>query len=176
MLWMDEIAVATSFTRAFVVLTAFGFSEVCDWTIFYVHLFHIIIPPILIFKALLGLFLIRKLNKNVANHMVANVVSNEHLDDLTVLAKLGVYLRVELFSMSSCCKKLLLWNTKTSSEGNGGAWILVELEEKQGLTERRLVVLASAAITVSAGTYFVIEGTVDFVVLGTELFSESFCH
>ena len=54
--------------------------------------------------------------------------------------------------------------------------VLVEVGEKDGLRVRGFDVLSRAAIAVSAGANFVVEGAVDFVLLGAEDRGEVVCH
>lgn len=47
-------------------------------------------------------------------------------------------------------------------------WVLVEVWKEDGLRVGRLDVFSRAAIAVTAGADFVVEGAVDFVLLGTK--------
>jgi hypothetical protein len=61
-------------------------------------------------------------------------------------------------------------------KGDGCPWILIQLKKQQSLTKWRFVVLSSAAISVSAGTYLVVEWTIDLIVFGSKLFGELLSH
>ena len=176
MLWVNKVAISASLTGAFVILAALGLPEVSDWAVFYVHLLHIVISPILVLEAPLRLLLSCELDEDIPYHMVSDVIGDQHLQYFTILAEFCVNLSIKLLTMSSRGQQLLLRHTQPSCKGNSSSWILIQLEKQQSLTERRLVVLPCAAIPVSTRSNFVVEGTIDFVVFGAEFLGESLCH
>ena len=176
MLWVNKVAIAASLTGAFVILAALGLPEVSDWAVFYVHLLHIVISPILVLEAPLRLLLGRELDEDIPNHMVSDVVGDQHLQYFTILAEFCVNLSIELLAMSSRSQQFLLRHTQPSREGNSSSWILIKLEKQESLTERRLIVLPCAPIAVSARSNLVVEWAVYFVVFSAKFLGESLCH
>jgi hypothetical protein len=65
------------------------------------HLLHVVISSIFIFKTLFCLLLGRELDKDIAYHVIAYIISNKHFNQLAIFAEFGVDLSVELFTVRS---------------------------------------------------------------------------
>ena len=79
MLWMNEIAVASSLTLAIVVLSTLSFPEVRNGAIFSMNLAHVVVFAIHGFKAFFSLLLLCELYVNVAHHVLSDVICYNHV-------------------------------------------------------------------------------------------------
>ena len=145
------------------VLTALGFTEVSHRTKFSTDCSIVVELSIFVSETSLCLLLSSKFNVHITHHVLANVVSHQHVLDFTVLAQLHKHFFVEVFEVPCCLEQLLLRHLQPICECNGSARVFIELEEQQSLTEWRLVVLACASIAVSARPDLVVERTVDSI-------------
>ena len=126
---MDEVAVAASVAHSFVVLAAFGFSEVGHGTVLGVDLDVVEVLPYLFFIAERGLLLSSKLDVQVAHHMVSNIVCHQHVQNLSVFTKLDKYFFKKVFEMLRSLKKFFLWYLQSIGERDGGSWVLIQLKK-----------------------------------------------
>jgi len=100
MLGMHEVAVTTSVALAFTVLTALSFSKVGNWGKLCTDNALGIVPSV---EALHGgscLLLVLELDIDVSDHVIADVISDNDLIDLTELAELHENLFIEVFEVS----------------------------------------------------------------------------
>lgn len=128
-LWVDEVAVASSFTFALTVLSALCFSEVTDGTVLNSNLVVIIILSILVLVARFCLLFVAELNIDVSDHVLADVVDHHHINDLTVSAELDEDLFVEFFKMLCCLEEFFLTNLEAICKRNSCHRVAVQVEE-----------------------------------------------
>ena len=76
---MYEIAIPSSFARAFVVRLTFGLSKIGDRAILDNNLVHVIIFTIHGIEALFSLFFCRIFNINISHHVLTNVISDHKI-------------------------------------------------------------------------------------------------
>lgn len=79
MLWVDEIAVASSLALTLSVLPALGLAEIGDWTVF--HLYGVLVVVLAGHGAEdgFGLLLSGEFDIEVANHVLSNIVCYDHV-------------------------------------------------------------------------------------------------
>lgn len=171
MLRVDEVAVSAAYKLgynsneltiavALEVKPALSLPEVRHRAVLSVNLAIVVVSPIFLSEAGLGLLLSGEFEVHISYHVLADVVSYHHVEYLAELAEFNENLFVELFEVLRCFQELFLRYLEAIRECNGSSGILVQLEEEQGLAERRLVVLARAAIAVPARSDLVIKRTV----------------
>ena len=102
MLGMHEVAVTTSVALTFTVLTALSFSEVSNRRKLCTDYAFRIVPSV---KALHGspcLLLVLEFDINISNHVIADVISDNDLVDLTELTELHENFFIKVFEVSYC--------------------------------------------------------------------------
>ena len=99
--------------------------------------------------------------KRGAQPTIVVVVANDHLLGLAVLAHLAPKVLVEGVEVVLQLARVHLVLRVVGR-------VLVEVGQEDGLRVRGLDVLAAAAVAVAAGADLVVEGAVDFVLLGAE--------
>jgi hypothetical protein len=169
-LWMDEVAIATPLARALMVLPALRLSKVCHRGILDHNLIHVVEFPIESFEAILSLLLSGELDIHISHHVFSDIVRDDKVQDLSVVAELSEYFFIEIFEMHCGLDKLLRRDLEPISESDCSPMILIELKEEESLAQWWLIVLPGAAISMSASPNLVVERTVDFVILCPILF------
>ena len=102
MLWMNEIAVATSVAGAFMILSAFCLAKICDGAILDDYLVQIVVFSVHGCIAFFGFLFGRKLDVDVAHHVLSDVIGNDEVEDFSKLAELLKYLLEKVFEMCGC--------------------------------------------------------------------------
>lgn len=100
-------------------------------------------------RCLCRLFL-RKFYPEVSNHVVSDIVSNDHVLDFSILGKLHKDLLVEVFEVVYRLNQGFFRHIHTVCFGDCSRWIFVQMLENHGLRQGRLVVLSSAGVSMTA--------------------------
>ena len=108
--------------------------------------------------------------------MLANIIGYNHVEDLAELAELCEDLIEELLEMKCGLDELFLWRLDPLGKRDGSLWVFVEVREKERLGQLWFVVLPCATVAVAACSYFVIEWTVNFIVLGPKFLCKPVSH
>lgn len=109
----------------------------------------------------LGGILVLEPRVHVADQVVVVVVAHDKLLDLAVPAHLAPDIFVE-------CVEVVLELRRVHPVLGVERRVLVQVRHEDGLRVRGLHVLSAAAVAVPTRAYLVVEGAVDFVLLGAE--------
>ena len=99
---MHEVAKTTSFACAFVILTTFCLSEVCHRRELSCNHFTSIVSTVHVFHGCICLIFVLEFHVDIANHVITDVVSYNHLVELTILRQLHVNFFVEILKVLDC--------------------------------------------------------------------------
>lgn len=158
---VHEVAEATSLTGAFLVLSALGLAEVRHWRVLGNNHASAVVASVHDFHSGGGLLFICKLDVNVADHVVPDVVRDDHLLHLAELRHLHEHFLVEGLEVLDRLHQVLLRHVPPVGESDGRVRVLVHVLEAHGLAQWRLVVDASASIAVPTRSNFEVERAVD---------------
>ena len=158
---VDEVAVATAVTCSFAVLAALGFAEVCDGRILDLNDLAFVELAEHGGQARLSLLLARVLEVEISEQVLADVVGDDHIDDLAVAREFFEHFLEEVLEMQSGLTQVFLRHLESLSEGDGSGRVLIEPGEHERLADGRLVVLARAAVAVAARPDLEVKRAVD---------------
>ena len=119
MLWVDEVAVPAPLALSICVLAALGFSEVSDRAVLDVDRVPVVVLASHRPQYALSLFLCGELDVEIADHVLSDVVSHDHVKDLSLLAELEEYFLKELFEVVRRLDQLFLRRLDPLCKGNG---------------------------------------------------------
>ena len=173
---MHKVAESTTLAGTFLVLAALGFPKISDWRVLSHDHPVAVVAPVHTLHAGLCLGLVLVFEVDVADHMVTDVVRNDHLFDLAELGHLHEHLLVVALEVLNRINQVLLRHVATVSEGDRRVRILVHVLEAKSLRHRWLVVDASTGIPMATRSYLEVERTVDFILFCAENTLKSLCH
>lgn len=173
---MDEVAVAATLALPLRVLTALGFPEVGDWTVLDLDRIAIVVLPGHGPEYSFCLFLGGELDVEVADHVLSDVVCNDHVQDLTLLAEFEEDFFEKLFKVMGSLDELLLWSLNTLRKGYSCSRIRINVREEQRLGKWGLIVLSCTTVAVTTSSYLIVKWAINFIVLRSELLCESVSH
>lgn len=176
MLRVHEVAVSPSVACALVVLTALRLPEICDRRVLSDDDLASVVPTIEPAHGRLSLIFSLVLNVNIANHVLADVISYHYLVELPEASKLHEYLFIEVFEVVHSLNQVLLRHIKPICEGHSCWRIVVEMRQNHCLGYWRLIVNASAGLSMTTSANLEVEGAIDLVFLCTEDLRKSLCH
>ena len=165
---VHKVAETSALARPLLILTTFGLSEVSHGGILRHDHPPAVVSSIHAFHSLLCLLLVMVLHVEVADHVVTDVVSDDHLFDLAKLRHLHKHFLVEGLEVLDSLDEVLLWDVSTVGEGDRRIWVLIHCLEAHGLAKGWLVMDSSARVSVPTRADFEVEGTVDFVLFSTK--------
>jgi hypothetical protein len=130
---VHEIAVATAIAGPLIVLSALGLAEICDGRELGHYDLASIVPAEESLHGRHRLILALILDIDIANHVLADVISDHHLLQFTKLGKLGEYLFIKVFKVVDGLHETLLRHIQTIGKSNSRRWIIIEVRENHGL-------------------------------------------
>jgi hypothetical protein len=99
---VDEVAISSSFTRSFMVLSALRFPKIGDWRVFHDYLVHIVEFAIESSVTAFSLVFSGILDIHVSHHMLSNVIRYYQIQYLSMFANFPKNLLIKLFKMGCC--------------------------------------------------------------------------
>ena len=160
MLWVHKVTESSTLACALFILTALGFSKVSHRRVLGHDHTATVVASVHAFHSCLSLLLISKFDIDVANHVVSNVVSHNHLVHLAKLSHLHKDFFVEGLEVLDCLHEVLFGHITAVGVCNGCIWILIHMLEAHSLTERWLIMHTSACVSMAASTDLEVERTV----------------
>jgi hypothetical protein len=147
---MQKVAVASTVTVPLLVLAALGLSKVSDWhelsrdfAIFVEEALHLI-------HAGLRLVLVGELDPHVSYHVVANIVRDDKVLNLTVLSELHEDFLIKVFKVVDGVNQLLIRHVDPVGFHHGRIRVLVQVLKNNRLAQYWLIVQACACLSVAA--------------------------
>ena len=171
MLWVDEIAITPTLTLSIGILPTFGLSEVGDRAVFYLDWRLIVVFTGHSPNRCLCLLFTCILDVKISDHVLADVVGDDHVEDFAELAELEEDFFKEILKMMRGLHQFILGSLDSFRKSNCSTWVWIKVREKHGLRKLWFIMLSCTAVAVAAGAYLVVERAVDFIVLCTKLFS-----
>ncbi|TNV78200.1 hypothetical protein FGO68_gene5391 [Halteria grandinella] len=157
MLKMHKVAVPASVTSPLRIQPAPCLLKVRHRTILHPYSLPAVVPPIHPFIRVFSITLIVILAIHIAHHMFANIVTNVHFCQFSILSQLQIHFLIEILKMRNCLNQEGIWHCEAVCEGNCGGRVVVEVGEQQGLGGDRAVVDARAGVSVAAAANFEVE-------------------
>jgi hypothetical protein len=130
---VHEVTVATSVALALIVLTALCLPEVGDGRVLCNDDFSSVVTTMETPHGGLGLLLRLVLDIDIANHVLADVVSDHDLVELTVLCQFAKDLFIEVFKVVDCLDQVLLGDVESVSKGHRRWRIIVQVGQHHRL-------------------------------------------
>jgi len=172
---MHEIAESAARAFSHLVLTATGFAKVGDRGELGVDRGPVVPTIVQIGDGFGRVFLFAKLDVNVTDQMIAEIIADVHLFHLAVLA-----LHLEEYVLEEVVVMLLQLQVRDGTGYLGRSSCVLRISiavlEHDGLGKCGFVVKARAGSAVTTGADFEVKRTVDFVLFGPEDRGQIFRH
>ena len=159
-LGVHEVAEAASLTRALLILATLSFSKVSDGRVLGHDHASTVVASIHALHSGLSLGFVSELDIDVANHVITDVVSDDHLFHLAKLCHLHVDFLVEALKVLDSLDQVLLRHVPAISKGDCRVRVLVHVLKAHRLTQRWFVMDPCARITVPTCADFEIKRAV----------------
>jgi hypothetical protein len=167
---VHKVTKSTPRTRSFIKIPTPGLSKVGDGTVLDAHLFAIIESATHNVESIRRLFLILKFAVHMTNHVISQIITDTKTINSTELAQLLVHVfekdQKVLLGLRFVHLRTERFGILTSGEGpelrlaNG---VAKDVFDENGAGEGWFVVRSGAAVSMTAGPDFEVEGTVYFV-------------
>ena len=151
-------------------------SEVRDRGVLGYHQSSSVLPAGDIFLAVLCVVFGDKLDHDVSDELIDDVIADAHLFDLAKLREFQKNLLVKIFELLDLDLDLLGRHRVSLRDRDLPRGVLVKVREKQRRRLRRLQVPPRTVVAEPARPRLEVERTIDPVVFGEKSVSEIFCH
>ena len=157
---VHKVAESAKDALSFFVLATFGLSKIGHERIFGVELPAAIKLPIHRFHAILRLRFTLEFDVCVTNNVVSNIVSNDYFVNLAKLGKLLEHFLIEVFKVFNRGDQVFIRDVASVRVSYRSLRVLVHVLKNERLRKIRLIVQASACVSMPTRPNFVIKWTI----------------